>query len=505
MISRRTCLSIGCGCLRAAALLAAAGLPFAASGAFLEDRYDVIVVGGGGAGLAAAVSAAQAGASVLLIEKTGMLGGNTLRASGLFNVADPARQSPLGIKDSAQWHFKQTLESSGGRSDPQVIRRFTEAALPTIHWLESLGMRFLPGVYTTWGAEWPRGHKPLLPRGQGYIRILSGKLLALGGEIRLHTKLRGLVRDPESGRITGVVVESADAGRHSSGSKADGEKERSARKSNAFISARRGVVLAAGGYAQNKAMLARYAPQYAEFPTDNAPGSTGEAIFAAKAVGAKIINLDCVQTVPGAPKGRRFQVRLDLDSGRVILVDGGGRRFIDEDTSRDRLSEAIISCHDGAYSITDDAAVNTFDLISKKDIYRGLLTGDAVRAPTLDELAKRLGLPADALRESVAAFNEDTRQKRGKCSRILCAPIAEPPFWGSRIMLNVHSTMGGVAISPDSAVLDGEGRVIPGLFAAGEIVGNLHGRNRIGGNGIGAAITMGRIAGENAAAPLGKK
>ena len=474
-----------------------------------NKSWDVIVVGAGGAGLAAAVSAAEKGAKVLLVEKMGAVGGNTLLASGLFNAADPVRQKPLGIEDSTDWHFEQTLESAGGRSDPKVIRRFVDEALPTLHWLESLGMVFLPGVVTTWGAEWPRGHKPLLPRGQGYIRLLAGKLLELGGEIRFNTTLKAIVRSPDNlesfdrsedaddvenvnppgsrprGRVTGIVVT------HSGKEKGEVEE---------VLSARCGVVLAAGGYAQNREMLRRYAPQYADFSTDNAPGSTGEAIFAAERAGARIVNLDCVQTVPGAPKGRRFQVRLDLDSGRFILVDGSGRRFIDEDASRDQLSAAIIGCEGGrAYSITDNATVDFYDLISKKDIYRGLLTGDALRAPTLEALAERIQLPAEALKQSVASFNDDVSNKRGKCGRILCAPISKPPFWASRIVLTVHSTMGGVAIDPNGAVLDRAGNPIPGLFAAGEIVGNLHGRNRIGGNGIGAAITMGRIAGQSAA------
>lgn len=121
--------------------------------------YDVVVVGSGGAGLSAALSAAEEGASVLLIEKTAVLGGNTLRASGLFNAADPERQRPMGIVDSVDWHYEQTMASGAGRNDPALVRRFVEEALPTLHWLEGLGIRFMPETVATWGAEWPRGHK----------------------------------------------------------------------------------------------------------------------------------------------------------------------------------------------------------------------------------------------------------------------------------------------------------------------------------------------------------
>lgn len=134
---------------------------------FAEDEFDVVVAGAGGAGLAAALSAAEQGASVLLVEKMAAIGGNTLRASGLFNASDPARQEPMGITDSPSWHYEQTMASGHGRNDPAVVRRFVCEALPTLKWLESLGVRFMPETVATWGAEWPRGHKPTQPRGAG--------------------------------------------------------------------------------------------------------------------------------------------------------------------------------------------------------------------------------------------------------------------------------------------------------------------------------------------------
>lgn len=444
-----------------------------------KSTYDVVVVGSGGAGLAAALSASEAGASVLLIEKSAVLGGNTLRASGLFNAADPERQKPMGIDDSVEWHFRQTMVSGDGRNDPDVVRRFVEEALPTLHWLESLGVRFMPETVATWGAEWPRGHKPLLPRGSAYIQMLSGAFLACGGEIRTETTLEKLVRNAQTGRIEGVVVRTAEG--------------------SFTIAARRGVVLAAGGFAASPERLARWAPAFAKMPTDNAPGNTGEVIEIAEAAGAELRNLDAVQAVPGAPAGRTFQVRLDLDAGRSLLVDGRGLPLVDEDLSRARLAEAILQAEGGAFVITDDAAVESYDPISRKAIYRGLETGDAVRAPNLDALAEKLGLPAEALRLSTEAFNADVKERTGKCGRIVCHPVVAAPFWGSKVVLNVHTTMGGVVITPDGEVRDTRGRIIPGLYAAGDIVGNLHGANRIGGNGIASALTTGRIAGRSAA------
>lgn len=134
---------------------------------FAEDEFDVVVAGAGGAGLAAALSAAEQGASVLLVEKMAAIGGNTLRASGLFNASDPARQEPMGITDSPSWHYEQTMASGHGRNDPAVVRRFVCEALPTLKWLESLGVRFMPETVATWGAEWPRGRAATSPRNRG--------------------------------------------------------------------------------------------------------------------------------------------------------------------------------------------------------------------------------------------------------------------------------------------------------------------------------------------------
>lgn len=449
---------------------------------FERDAYDVIVVGAGGAGLAAALTAAEGGASVLLIEKMPAIGGNTLRASGLFNAADPERQRPMGIEDSPEWHYEQMMASGRHKATPEVVRRFVTEALPTLHWLESLGVRFLPSTVTTWGAEWPRGHKPLQPRGQAYIRVLSAECIRRGVRIRTRLAMTRLVI--ENGRVCGIEA-----------------RDLSPEGGNAILRlrARRAVVLAAGGFGANAKLVAEHRPDLRNIPSDNNPGNTGEVMLEALRAGAASTGLAYIQCVPGAPFGRPFQVRLDLDAGRIVMVDARGRRFVDEDQSRDVLAQTVLNHPIGSvFMITDNASVNAMDLVSRKDVYRGLQTKDAVRADTLEALASATGIPPGALRASVEAFNREVGQRTGKCGRITCRPIAEPPFWASRVILNVHTTMGGLVITPDAQVLDKAGRIIPGLLAAGEITGNVHGENRIGGNGIADAVTFGRIAGQTA-------
>ena len=150
--------------------------------------------------------------------------------------------------------------------------------------------------------------------------------------------------------------------------------------------------------------------------------------------------------------------------------------------------------------VADNGAVNAMDLISRKDVYRGLQTGDAIRAEDWSKLAEKMGMDAAALIDSVRVFNVEAGMGGGKCARVRCMPLSEPPFWASRVVLNIHTTMGGLVITPDAEVVGGDGRPMLGLYAAGEITGSVHGENRIGGNGMADALTFGRIAGRAAVA-----
>lgn len=450
---------------------------------------DVIVVGGGGAGLSAAVTVAEQGLSVWVLEKMPAIGGNTLRASGLFNAVDPQREPAMGEQDTAERYYSQMILSGGGESSPAVVKALVDHTYPTLKWLESLGLKFRPQTVVTWGAEWPRGHKPLEPRGQGYIRVLSSTLLTLGGKIHTNTRVVGLLRD-ETGRIAGVTyaVETPSSETRSGSTKPQ------------EVRSRYGVVLASGGFAANPTLVKRYAPQYADLPTDNNPGNTGDLLAIAKGVGAQLVGLENIQVVPGAPPGQPFQVRLDLDASRFILVDHQGHRFIDEDEPRDALARAVVDrLKAGVFSITNQATLDSFDVVTQRDIYKGLETGSAFRAETLEALAQAIHVPVKALKTSVEQFNQEAIKHTGKCARAMCTPLSSGPFWASPLSMTVHSTMGGVVIDPLARVLNAKGEPIAGLYAAGEVTGNVHGANRIGGNGIADAITFGRIAGRELA------
>ncbi len=467
--------------------------------------YDVIVVGAGGAGLAAATTVAEKGYSVIVLEKMPNIGGNTLRSGGYFNAVEPLSDSlkervtdtssspltwtqnplPTVKKDSLNHYYRQMIASGGGQNTPSVVRALVEHSAETLLWLQSLGLSFHQGTLEVYGGQWPRAHKPIEPRGQGYIRVLSAALLAHGGRIETEANVKELLTNP-SGRVTGVCVKRLTT---------------PADLSCEPVYAKHAVVLASGGFAASKTLLKRWAPQVINLTTDNNPGNTGDMLLAAKAKGAALVNLDSVQVVPGNPLGQAFQVRLDIDIARSILVDHEGKRFIDEDAPRDVLSQAIVS-HQAAqtqeasvFSITNQATVDTYDVVFQRDIYRGLETGASFRANTIAELARLIHVREATLETTLANYNQSVVQKDGKCARLVCQPLTQGPFWASPITMSIHSTLGGVAITDKGEVLRPNGHIIPSLYAAGEVTGNVHGKNRLGGNGITDAITYGRIVG----------
>lgn len=471
---------------------------------------DVIVVGAGGAGLAAATTVAEAGLSVVVLEKMPNIGGNTLRSGGYFNAVEvPNPQTETTIKqgltsyplkdaneqsatskpskhDSLDLYYQQTLESGGGRNSPAVVKALVTHATPTWQWLKSLGLVFQPDTIQIYGGQWPRAHKPLEPRGQGYIRVLSAALLAHGGRIETDSAVESLLTDT-TGRVTGVCVK-----KRGGTSKASCESRY----------AKRAVVLASGGFAANPTLLQRWAPQVAHLSTDNNPGNTGDMLLAAQKVGASLVNMETVQVVPGNPMGQAFQVRLDVDIARSILVNQEGKRFIEEDAPRNVLSRAIVQqqnpqSHEAAvFSITNQATVDTYDFVFQRDIYRGLETGASYRAGSIVELERLIHVREGALAETLRNYNRMVERKEGKCARLQCQPLANGPFWASPITMTIHSTLGGVAITEKGEVLREDGTIIPGLYAAGEVTGNVHGQNRLGGNGLTDAITFGRISGK---------
>lgn len=451
-----------------------------------DRTADVVVVGGGGAGLAAAVAAAEKKASVIVLEKMPMVGGNTIISGGGMNAVDPERQGRQGIEDSIEKHFRQTIAAGDYRGDPEKVKILTSQGLDAVKWLEGYGMKFKDNVIEIFGSLHPRTHMPLEAKGLGYIRTLKAAADKHGVKTFTETKVDEIIREKRlEGRVLGVRATDR-AGR------------------TVHVRAKKAVVLAAGGFGANRELRARHDPRLRDITTTNGPQATGEVLLQAIDIGGYPVGMDHIQCNPGAPPGRTLRVILHIDVSRYIMVDKRGKRFVAEDGRRDVIRDSILNLPEQyGFSVVDVDGFNVHDEVSRKTVMKGIETGDAFKADTIEELAQKMGVPVDAFVETVKKYNAfvDARNDAdfGRKEHNL-KKIEKAPFYSCLAGMSVHHTMGGLDINTRAQVLDRHGKVIPALYAAGEITGGIHGANRVGGNAIPDIIVFGRIAGANAAA-----
>lgn len=444
-----------------------ASMPVWAQQAEKEIEADVIVVGGGAGGLSAALTAAEKGLKVCLIEKQPMLGGDTLRSGGFFNAVDPEGQERLGIQDSVELFESQIMESGRGYNSADVVHVYARECTESLVWLKKHGLKFSEEIVEIYGSVWPRAHRPLSAAGIGYIQTLSEKAYAKNVEILLNSSVIALIRNPKNDRVSGVYF---------------------VQKGKSYIcKAAYGVILAPGGFAANSKMVGKYVPAYEDLAYDSHPGATGECLFLAENIGAQLVNMDFIECVPGTNPEISYPVRLDYDPARVLIVNENGRRFTNETGMRSQIAYDFFNRNKGkCFSIADAEAVAAIEPLRQKNLYRGLYANAVWRAPTIAELAEKIGVPEKNLVEEAGS-------ERGR--KIL----KTAPFWASRVFFRRHATLGGVKINPLAQCLDKNDRPVLGLWATGQIIGNVHGFNRLGGNGINCAVTFGRIAGQNIA------
>ncbi|MDD2993084.1 MAG: flavocytochrome c [Pygmaiobacter sp.] len=512
----------------------------------IEKTADVVVIGAGGAGLSAAVSASSTGSSVIVIEKGAAVGGNTLRAGGAYNAVDPERQGNVAIEDSqitelerilavdpatADAEYQDTLKTlqsqikeylagdkkmlfdtvelhtyqtyMGGKrtgidgttiyGDYDLVHTLTSNSLSALEWVASLdeNVEISDNIGTVLGALWPRTHSLTASVGHGMIDPLMKGCEANNVEIMLNTAGESLI--VEDGKVVGVKATQADG-------------------TPVTLTATKGVILTTGGYGANPKMAMEYDNYWGilteDMPTTNSALLTGDGIVMAKAVNANLVGMGYIQLMPSSqPVTGSLGGGLWGSAEDQVFVNKEGKRFVSEYESRDVLSKAALEQTDGIfYIICDQESAGNPQPGAKNgwgnDIDTLIEEGSVLKADTLEDLATQMGCDPATFVAEIEKYNSftETGVDTDFNKVNIGAAIDVGPFYATIRTPSIHHTMGGVQINTNAEVLDTDGNVIKGLYAAGEVVGGIHAGNRLGGNALADVVVFGRIAGASAAA-----
>lgn len=355
-----------------------------------EYTTDVVVIGAGGAGLAAAVSAHENGAKVIVLEKMPQVGGNTIISGSAYNAVDPVRQGKQGIEDSVDKHFAQTYEGGDKQGDPELIRTLVENSYPTLQWLEGLGMEFKDEVFTVLGGLWPRAHKPVKPLGTGYIETYMNYINKTNNEVQVlvNTDVKELM--VEGDKVVGVKAESGTG--------------------DVTVKAK-SVVMASGGFGANIEMRNKYNQSWSDLTnvkTTNHRGATGDGVVMAEKIGANLVGMEHIQLLPmGDPETGSLSGNIEQGVENRIFVNKEGNRFVDEGERRDVMTKALMEQTDQTmWVIVDKHSYPTGETKNNfnESIDDLVAAGRAYKADTLEDLAKQIGVDPDNFVKAVEGF-----------------------------------------------------------------------------------------------------
>lgn len=491
-----------------------------------EYEADVVIVGAGGAGMTAAYEVLKSGGSVVILEKTAAVGGNTIAAGSALNGADSKRQEQMSMNeaeiekiedvlalepvddymkswqeivqkdleqykadgktylyDSPALHKLQTYIGGDYVGNPELIDRFAEEAAISVTYLEELGTVWKDDVTAAIGATWNRSHmpegEPWGNKGAAFVLPQAAKVEELGGEVKLEHKAESLI--VEDGRVIGVV-----------GTTSDGDSFEARGKN--------GVIIATGGFGANVEMRQKYNTMWPNLDesvrTTNVASATGDGIVMAEEIGANLVGMEWIQMITNADK-QDFSASIN----NFIYVNAEGERYVREDGRRDEIASATLAQTDSfCYWICDsqEADERLGGVTYAGFVIDELIDGELMfKADTLNELAEQLEIDFATLEKTVEEYNSYVEAQKDPLGRQLFGvKIEKGPFYANRVTAKVHHTMGGIEIDADTHVLNQEGNVIPGLYAAGEVTGGIHGANRLGGNAIADVVSFGKIAGQ---------
>ena len=482
---------------------------------------DVVIVGAGGAGMTAALTATSEGKSVVIVESQPVVGGNSVRATGGMNAGKTVYQdenefgesagvektlktaaekyadnetitalaktvseqwaeyqkNPTGYFDSVELMELDTMIGGKGINDPALVETLCSNSADAIDWLGEQGIT-LHSVSSFGGASVKRIHRPVdaegktLSVGSYMIPLLEENCQKAGVQMMLNTTATEILTD-DNGAAVGIKATGASGETITINAKA--------------------VILTSGGFGANMDMVVEYKPELKGFMTTNAPGILGQGIKMAQAIGADTVDMDQIQIHPTVQYDSASLITEGLRGDGAVLINSEGKRFIDEVGTRDVVSAAEIA-QPGSYSwlIIDQKMVDDSSVIQGY-----IKKGYTFEGKTYEELAEQIGVDGAALAETMNTWNGYVEAKNdpdfGRTS--FANKLDTAPYYAIKVTAGVHHTMGGLKINTNTEVLNENGEVIPGLFAAGEVTGGVHGANRLGGNAVADFTVFGRIAG----------
>ena len=482
---------------------------------------DIVIVGAGGAGMTAALTATSEGKSVVIVESQPVVGGNSVRATGGMNAGKTVYQdenefgesagvektlkaaaekyadnetitalaktvseqwaayqaNPTGYFDSVELMELDTMIGGKGINDPALVETLCSNSADAIDWLDEHGIT-LHSVSSFGGASVKRIHRPVdaegktLSVGSYMIPLLEENCEKAGVQMMLNTTATEILTD-DNGAAVGIKATGASGETITINAKA--------------------VVLTTGGFGANLDMVVEYKPELKGFMTTNASGILGQGIKMAQAIGADTVDMDQIQIHPTVEANTAALITEGLRGDGAVLINAEGKRFIDEVGTRDVVSAAEIA-QTGSYSwlVVDQAMVDASSVIQGY-----IKKGYTVTGETYEELGKAMGVDEAAFAETMNTWNGYVEAKNdpdfGRTS--FANKLDTAPYYAIKVTAGVHHTMGGLKINTNTEVLNENGEVIPGLFAAGEVTGGVHGANRLGGNAVADFTVFGRIAG----------
>lgn len=485
-------------------------------------KADIVVVGAGTAGLPAAITAAEKGASVILLEKRGTTGGTANRANMVFAVESRLQRqsSPFLSKEKA---FRDHMDWTHWRVDSRLVKAFYDKSASTIDWLEGMGLEFEIRELTAGGYNTPHIVKaPQTSSAENVnitmgtcahmIHILTERAKELGVQIYLRTPVRKLIK--KGRRVTGVLAE-------------DVSKEEIRISAGA-------VIICTGGFSDNSGMIKEFCgyEQGKDLFIIKVLGLKGDGIRIAWEAGAapSDMHLALMHHLPPpcqGPGGTAPELRA-FSRPSNIMVNLQGQRFIPEDLGGGHQSVANAISQQknrAAFMIFDSDIKKYYDaqdlsFVTSKGLERPLVfphdnLDDNIRAvqekgykylfiaDSVEDLCAQTGIDLEGLKETLDEYNKACKSGRdelfNKSSEYL-RPVKKSPFYAARFFPGAYGTVGGIRINHKTEALTNDYTPIPGLYAAGSDANAIYDTTYVplAGNYMGFAVNTGRMAGENA-------